>query len=369
MCRNLEESARRARYDFLRRAAAAAGATKIAVGHTVDDQAETVLLRLLRGSGTRGMGGIYPVLDGLVVRPLIEVSGDEIRRYLQHAGVAWREDSSNLDLRYRRNRVRHELLPYLRGTFNPNIAEVLAREAAIARDVTAYLDDLSRAQYDALRRPAPGGVALGATALAELHPALQRGLLQCVLRECRGSLKGITAAHIDAVLALALEGASGRTVAFPGGAASRQFDELLVVAAGDRPRIERSYALPLPGCCFIEETGMTVTARVDVAWEEARTHPDHRAGAVLAADRLPASLLVRGRMPGDRYGGTGHRKVKKMLIDARIPLAERAMLPMVVAGDAVVWVPGFPPAQPFAPGKDASRCVFLEIRTNCGGSI
>jgi tRNA(Ile)-lysidine synthase len=214
---NLEQAARRARYAFLRRAAASAGATRIAVGHTRDDQAETVLLRILRGSGSLGLVGIHPVVDDLIVRPLIEISRAEIERYLTASGVPWRSDSSNSDLRYRRNRIRHELLPLLRDGYNPRIDEVLAREAAVARDTAGYLEEAARVAYEEMRRDAVGGVALDVPSLLRLHPALRREAVRLALRECRGSLRGIDAAHVEAALLLANDAAWLRHAATQGG--------------------------------------------------------------------------------------------------------------------------------------------------------
>ena len=358
---NVEESARRARYGFLRRSARAEGATKIALGHTRDDQAETVLLRLLRGSGFLGLGGIYPVVDDLLIRPLIEVTRREIEKYLLHRGIPWRSDSSNDDLHFLRNRVRHQLLPLLRDRYSLGIEGVLVREAGLARDISGFLDRLSTSSYERVRRDAPGGVALDVHELLDLDPVLQGAIARRAIQEFRGTLRSVSSAHVKAVLDLARGHRSGRYLSLPGAVVSRQFDRIVMAGPEAGARIAKSRELPVPGTCDIPEIGITVEARIEDSARVGRNYPDRKTGAIVAAEALPPALLVRGRRPGDRYGGAGHTKLKKVLIEARIPARERDGVPVIVAGDTVVWVPGCAPATPFAPGKAPSPVVVLTL--------
>jgi tRNA(Ile)-lysidine synthase len=355
--RNLEEAAREARIDFLRRASAGAGASRVALGHTLNDQAETVLMRLVRGTGGAGLAAIHPVVDGVFIRPLIESTREEVVRYLRERGVSWREDTSNRDLRFRRNRVRAELIPYLQEHFNPKVVQALGRHAAAAREEAEFLERTAAEAYGSLRRAAPAGIALDAAGLGALDPALRAPVLRIALVEARGSLRGITARHLEGLLGLCRAGQSGRRVRLPGGTeAVRLFDRLLI---GEQPaRAARfSYDLPIPGTVRVVETGLELTARLVRAVEPAPQRPE---AACLDADLLPPSLTVRSRRPGDVYGRRGSRKVKKLLIDARIPVPARETLPMVAAGDGVVWIPGFPPARYYAARATTPRCVVLE---------
>jgi len=358
---NLEDAARRVRYDFLRRTAAHLDCGRIAVGHNLNDQAESVLIRFLRGSGPDGLSGIHPVIDSLVVRPLLECSRPEIEAYLRSLGRSHREDSSNKELKLRRNRVRCELVPYLQEHFNPRLLEALARSAARARDIAGYLDREARFACEAiLKFSGPGSLSLSVKGLAELHPALRSAVIRRAVRECRGSLTGISDHHVRGVIRLAESKRSGHSIDLPGRlVASLEFGELTLRRTGPGPMPDFCHNLAIPGSCVVPEFGLEFRAAPG-PWPVAK--PDRSVNAILDADKLPSSLLVRPRRAGDRYGGPGHRKVKNMLIDARIPLSTRPSQPMVVAGDAVVWIPGFLPARPFRARPGADRCVILEVR-------
>ena len=171
--RSREDTARRLRYEFLRETAKTVRAERIAVGHTRDDQAETLLLRLMRGAGPRGLAGIYPRAAD-VVRPVLEVSRDDLRSYLAEAGATFREDESNADVAIPRNRVRHELLPFLRERFTPNVAEVLAREAAIGREDAALLDALTDERWGDVAQAVDRRAEVDVAALAGTPPAIAR---------------------------------------------------------------------------------------------------------------------------------------------------------------------------------------------------
>jgi tRNA(Ile)-lysidine synthase len=358
---NFEERARRARYDFLRRTAIEAPAHKIAVGHTMNDQAETVLLRLFRGSGADGLSAIHPVVDGTLVRPLLYCTRDQVITYLRSAGATWREDASNQDISYRRNRIRHELIPLLARHYNSGIVRTLAREADLSRETAGFLNRSARIEYTRLlRRSRPGEVTLDVPELRITDPALRKWVIRQALRDASGSIAGIAAGHIESVLRLLKKDAGGRTIQLPGGrTVSQEFETLRICSAPPRDTSPFSYALPVPGECKIQEAALSISATV---LDGCCKLGDPKRQAVLDAESVPGRLTVRSRQPGDRYGGPTHRKVKKMLIDAHIPRADRDLLPMVVFGDSVVWVPGFRPAKSFAVQPNSSRCIVLEAR-------
>jgi len=360
---NLEETAREVRYDFLSRAAHQAGAQKIALGHTQNDQAETVLMRLFRGSGPRGLSGIQPVLGGLFIRPLLECQRREITAFLNGQGADYREDSTNRDVHYRRNRVRLELLPYVEKHLNPNAVRTLARHAAVAREVSDYLEKHAADALETVREPAKEGVSLSVKKLLELHPLMRKMSLRLALREIRGSLRGINERHVEAMVSLCLPGQSGRKIELPGDhLAARQFHSLVLSPKGERPA-GFSYELTLPGRRRIHEAGMNICAD----FKDRHQLPDNLEStascAYLDADRLPESLTVRSRLPGDRYGGPGRKKVKRMLIDARVPLRARSSLPMVAVPGGVIWIPGFQPSKSVAVSAQTVRCLVLEVKT------
>lgn len=359
---NLEELARRRRYEFLRRTAARVGATRIAVGHTLNDQSETALYRFMRGSGMEGLSAIHPVVDQLIIRPLLDCSRTQICDYLQHKGALYREDSTNADLLHARNRIRHELIPYIQKNFNPQLLPTIAHETLLVREAWDYVQSQAAEAYATMHSRAQNGIVLEIPKLLALHPALQKLALRSGLKECLGTLQGIGYVHIQNLLALCETGGSGDILCVPhGGAAVRQFDSLLLLKNPPEPVPAYACILNIPGRCHIVQSGhIFQCARCSPPNSEELRH-NHPERAYLSMETLPASLTVRSRIPGDRYGGSGHRKVKKMLIDGKVPLLQRAALPMVAAGNDVVWIPGFPPARRYAANPDSKSCVLVEM--------
>jgi tRNA(Ile)-lysidine synthase len=203
---SIEDAARTVRYLFLSEVAAARGATRVAVGHTRNDQAETVLLRLARGSGPTGLAGIYP-RAGQVVRPLLDVRRRDVEGWLRARGQSWREDESNQDRAFPRNKVRHELLPGLVETFGDGVVDVLARQAAVSRDDAEWFELVATETAVRLVSAEETSLTVASAALAALHPAIARRVVLATLRRTAGMGNGSGGAfvgfdHVEAVLAL-----------------------------------------------------------------------------------------------------------------------------------------------------------------------
>jgi tRNA(Ile)-lysidine synthase len=361
---NLEQAAREKRYDFLRRIAEKTGRQKIAVGHTRDDQAETALFRFIRGSGIEGLSAIHPVVDGRVIRPLIECSRESVLQYLKLRECGYRNDSSNADLRYSRNRIRRELVPYLEEYFNPNLVPTLAREALLMRETWDLVHSQAVQAYKRIGHPIDDGISMKIAAIEALHPALQKQVVRCALRHCLGSLRGISLVHIDAVLSLGGHSQSGGRILLPHNAvALRQFDDLLLLRSAPGLCPGFSYELEVPGYCYVAEAHAAFRAEICKPQERSIMAGDYAIRAFLEPSALKSPLIIRSRMAGDRYGGTGCRKVKKMLIDAKVPLIRRDDLPMVVSGREVIWIPGFRPAKAFRAVKESKTSVLIEVKT------
>lgn len=361
--RNLEELARELRYDFLSRAARAAGAAKIAVGHNLNDQAETAFFRFIRGSGSEGLSAIHPVVEGILIRPLLECSREEILEYLRLKQAGYREDSTNKSYAHARNRIRGELFPYLQEHFNPRLVATLARQARLARETWSYVEFEAKRAYAAIASETPEGPALDAASLVQLHPTLAKEVIRLALRE-RRSLRRVGSHHIEGILEICRTGQSGAKIDLPGSyAAERQFGRIVLKEKGGGFE-PFSYPLPVPGRCTVPEARAVFTCAPCRAPgpDEFREKAANR--AFLDASLLTGALTVRSRMPGDRYGGPGRRKVKKMLIGSRIPLPQRAVLPMIVAGGSVVWIPGFRPARGFEARPGTAECLMIAVETH-----
>ncbi len=360
---NLEDFARRKRYDFLRRTARQVGAQKIAVAHNLNDQAETLLLRLMRGSGYEGLSGIHPVVDGLIIRPLFECSRNSILEYLKQRRISYREDSTNRDIRYSRNRIRSELLPYLEEHFNPRIVRTLAREAGLARELWVFVESKAERIYSTLAKGIESGISLPVKELVELHPAMQRLVLLHAFRECLGTRRGITSIHLENALLLCNAGQSGNRIQMPRGSiALRQFGDLLLLRREPALNPGFTYDLPVPGNCMVPEAGAEFRAEKCRTPDLGEIREKSQVSAYLEPTVLPSNLIVRSRVPGDRYGGPGHRKVKKMLIDRKIPGPERSILPMLAVGiNNVVWIPGFSPARAYQAVSNSETCIMIKV--------
>lgn len=331
----IEEAARRERYAFLRSIKEEEGAAAIAVAHTRDDQAETMLLRLLRGAGSTGLASMRP-RAGDVVRPLLGAARREVLAHLLARGLPWREDPTNADPAFPRNRLRHELIPYLESRFNPRIREALAREAALLADEDETLEARAGRLAARIVRPDGHGVVLARAGLRAAPPSLARRVVRRALAKA-GGLRGVSAHHVERLLDLAKSAApSGRRLALPGGREARfHFDEVRV---GPRtlPAGRFAYPLAVPGRVELPG-GWALEARA--ASGPAAAGPE----TALVAAPAGEPLLVRTRRPGDRVSWHGREvSLKRFLMERRVPADEREGLPLVAAGSRVLWVAGQP---------------------------
>lgn len=332
---NVQARARRARYRALREAAARLGANRIATGHTRADQAETVILRLLRGAGARGLAAIPP-RRGPVVRPLIDRSRAEILAFLADAGLPFLEDPTNATPRFLRNRVRNEILPLLER-LNPSLERALARTADLLREDERALEASARAAAPAPRPPPGEAASIEVERLRGEPLAVRRRVVRRLWRRVLGRAAGLGAGHVASVLALLRRRGPGR-VALPGGVEARAAYGVLTVGlpvAASSPIVE--VAVPGPGVYALPGR----RARIEVA-----LGPDGSAA-------VDWPLTLRSRRPGDRFrpeGGRGGKKLKSWLIDRKVPREERDRL--VVLADRrgnVLWLPDLG-ARAAAPG-------------------
>lgn len=360
--RSIEDAARVARYEFLGAAARRLQADVVAVGHSLDDQAETFLLRLIRGAGARGLAGIRP-RAGNVVRPLLDISRDDLRAYAALHHLDFRDDESNADVAFSRNRVRLDLLPRLQH-YSPRIIPILAREAALAREDEDFLERVAIAAADSIVLQRKGVSELDATGLRTLHPALASRVARRVL-EAAAPGRFVGFQHIEGLLALA-SGPDGASLALPGVTATRRGDRI-VMGEADRPAFANFFRIPLSIPGEVAHGGWAVSAE-EVAQPSALQAPACRGEvAMVAAGPLRYPLAVRSRRRGDRFrplGMGGHaRKLQDFLVDRKVARAERDRLPLVVDGDdRIVWVAGQGVAEDFRITEARQGVILLKLR-------
>jgi tRNA(Ile)-lysidine synthase len=336
---NLEGRAREQRYAFLENTAQARKCTKIATGHTRDDQAETVLMRLLRGTGCDGLVGIHAVRDGHVIRPLIECSRQQVLGFLQAVGLPFCLDSSNEDRSRVRNRVRHEVIPLLQS-ISPDVTRKLASTAAIVAGEVRLLDEHVEAIVAPLRST-DGSLAL--STLSQAPPELRPRVVRRWLHHQRGNLHGVNADHIRAIVRLARGRRPNARVRLPGRQlVVREYGQLRFHAVEPSPVCERDQWLT-PDSIVESPSGWQLTAELLALDGRNFPRPADLWSLVADADVIRLPLLVRTPRPGDRMrpiGLGGQRKLQDIFVDRKLPLDARRSQPVVESDGTILWVPG-----------------------------
>jgi tRNA(Ile)-lysidine synthase len=346
----IEAAARELRYRWLTQMAAQQRFGAIATAHTLDDQAETVLLKFLRGAGTRGLAGIYPAVERAnirIIRPLLAVSRTQVETYLESLGQQWREDETNLDRRFTRNRVRHDLLPLLESEFNPNIRALLADAAELSRAEEEYWQTVTARELSSRLQPENALVDRHRLLLDEFA-AIPLALQRRVLRSF-AEVAGLTLdfKHIDKLLHCAL-GDRSKAELPSGWLADRRDDylELRPIASATESAAGYEYSLPVPGEIRIAELNLTLRA-LTVSAEFAREMPP---GSLLNAALIGPQLTIRNWRPGDRFWPAYSRseeKLKRLFAENHIPADQRPSWPVILHAAEIVWVRSFPVAQSF----------------------
>ena len=393
---NLEDAGRRLRYAFFERVIGEAQATHIAVAHTADDQAETLLAHVIRGTGPTGLAGIYPVA-GAIVRPLLGTRREILREYLRANGQTWREDSTNRDLQRTRARIREQLLPVLERDFSGTIVEHLSELARLAREERNFWDALVEDRVQALARIDEEGIRIAVEALLgpltlrtsrTENPAPAKGnefgpwrvlterLVRRLYEVVRGNRRELGADHVEQVIHLASGSSSGHHVELPGGIVVRRiFSELIFSRSaairqscgnGTAKQVNAyQYVLNLPLCgtatVSIPELGKCFRLKV-IDWPVTESDTKRDANA-LDADLLRSPLILRNWRPGDAYRPRGRRhelKLKNMFLAGRVPSGARAAWPVLESGGRVIWAQGMPAAEDFRARENTRTGVVIE---------
>jgi len=338
---SLEEAGRVARYEWFDALARSRGARLVALGHHADDQAETFLLRLLRGAGTTGLCGMRPLSAGRYVRPLLSLTRAEIIAYLKDRGIAYRTDSSNDDTDFLRNRIRHECLPYL-ATYNPAVSARLNCTAEILAADEEVLEQLTGELFERCSRGSVPAISLELGELRGALPGMRLRVYRRAVLALKGSLARITGSHLTQIDALAFSAKPGAGLSLPAGVTVRRsYDTLLfLLSDADRGGVSWEIRITAPGTYILPDGG-TLTVRF------APPPLRHELSAVSRAwfDPLAAPFpwTVRTFRPGDRFrpfGLKGTKKLKDFFIERKVPVSERSRVPLLFSGAELLWVCG-----------------------------
>jgi tRNA(Ile)-lysidine synthase len=353
---SMEQAARHLRYDFFSRVQKDYGFDRVAVGHHLDDNAELVLMALLRGSGPLGLSGIPPVRNHSIIRPLIRLSRREISGYLKNLGLKYVEDQTNHDTTHLRNKIRHKLLPLLKNDYNPGIMDALNRLSGILRQEEDWIHHHLVPEFESLRLTARGDeIVLSSAGLKMMHPAPRRRIIRMAIAGVKGDLKKITLFHIDAVAGLVAGGSGFRRLDLP--------DRILVIREGGKLIISKehrplrtiacqpdmtagrpfAYEIGEPCCVYIEE----IKTEVSFCEMGRENIPDIcSAGQNVAffdMDKIKLPLILRNFQPGDRFVPQGLDKsvcVKTFLKKRHVPENDRHSTPVLLDSNGIIWVLG-----------------------------
>ena len=348
---SLEEAAREVRYAFFSEVAHSLGADTVAVGHTTDDQIETILMHLVRGTGLAGLRGMQPLsalrspggVELKIVRPLLEVTREETEAYCAARGLSPRSDSSNLVPNQLRNKIRSQLVPLLRE-YNPDIDKALLRMASAADSDLAYIEKEVSRVWGKVAREQPDGIAIDREGFLKLHPALRRHLVRSALQRLLGDLQDIESVHIESLLD-ALAKPAGKKLSLPRGLAFHgDYGYGLITTnktiACPFPALEGEHRLKIPGeteLCGWKVRSSSINRRPQKGSEE-------ELKACFDLDVVGKELTVRGRRRGDRFQPLGMESPKKLqdfMVDAKISRARRDHVPLVCSPQHIIWAVGW----------------------------
>jgi len=368
---NLEDVARRARYAFFERLVQEGRLARVAVAHTADDQAETVLAHILRGTGLAGLGGIHPT-TGVVVRPLLGIRRADLRTYLRGKRQSWREDASNRDTRRMRARIRQKLLPLLERQFQPAIVEHLCQLAEFAREDEAYLDCQSSLREKEMIQTAQNATRLALCGFLREPRAIQTRVLRCIVERLKPRAGQFSAAHVEALLAVARHPDSGKSMQLPGGVEVRRESQALVflpaakIAPSSRERTaspEYAYEVDLrPGHAELPIVELHCRLHLRVIDWPSEGRETNSTGAVLDRGRLCVPLVLRNWVPGDCMQPLGHRKrhkLARLLNEIGVSRWEKKLWPVLTTGGQIAWVRGLGASHEFAAGNETREGVVI----------
>lgn len=355
---SLEEAARTFRYEFFEKTRSKFGADKIATAHTLDDQAETVLMRLMRGSGTRGLSGIPPVSRGVIIRPLIETARPEIEKYLGSKGIRWIEDSTNKLRTMQRNRIRLDLLPGLEA-YNPRIRETLSRTSDILRIEEDYIQRQAEKSFRRVFTPGEGEMRGDLKKFGRLHQALRLSMLRLAVDDLNNSLRNITSLHLLSADGFLMSDSTSGEAEFPDEiVVAKGYESFLVTT---RPGLAHkfSHVIDSPGKWKFPEFSVNVEEVSAKSLEKGREDV-----AYFDARKVVFPVEVRSPRPGDRFiplGMKDEKKLKNFFVDEKIPRFERYRTPIFTSRGEIFWVGGMRIGDRFKVRKKGAKAIRMSL--------
>ncbi|MEG6617188.1 tRNA lysidine(34) synthetase TilS [Peptococcaceae bacterium 1198_IL3148] len=367
-----ETAAREVRYRFLNEVAQSCHANRIALGHHADDQAETVLLNLLRGAGITGMAGIAPQRDNKYIRPLLTIRRYEIEQYCQKNELNFCTDSTNKSTIYLRNKLRLSLIPLLQREYNEEIVAILGRLAELSRAEDDFIALQAREIFSSIICcPQKGVIEVAVEEFNRQHIALQRRLIRMIWAQLTGGYRDLAYHHVESILRQCQKSKPGG-IELPGGMVCRIAYGKMIFSpvSGELTVPSVNYPLTIPGQTEVQELGITIEAQIYNVQEKAidpRKLPSNE--AVFDYGETGNDLYVRNRRPGDKFnpqGAGGMVKLKKFLIDQKVPREKRQLVPLICSKDKIIWVSGLRVGEYWKITKRTKQILHLKVKNIVG---
>jgi tRNA(Ile)-lysidine synthase len=361
-----EEAGREIRYNFFNNILNKLGKGKIAVAHNKNDQAETVIMRFMRGTGIDGLKGM-DYQNGNIIRPLLGVTRDEIERFCKDVGIEPRIDKTNLEPIYGRNKIRLELIPYMEENFNKSIIDTLFRMSRIIKTDSDFLYQYSLDIFkDVVINKENNKVCLDIEKIAKLHKSIQSRILRLSIEEVIKSLKGIEEKHINDIIELISKKNTGKKLDISNDVQVRiSYNKLIIEKNTNKSSVNKyRYKIKINDSIYIQELNSFLRAQM-ININEVDLDNKTRFIRYFDYDKIKGDLLIRNRKPGDRFiplGMNGNKKIKDFFIDEKIPREERDKIPIIQDDENILWIVGYRMSELYKITKDTKKVLLLEYK-------
>lgn len=339
---SIEEGARILRYEMFFQIKEKTGANKIAIAHNLNDQAETVLMRIMRGTGLQGLKGIsYKREDG-IIRPLIDIHRDEIERYCEVNNLNPRIDESNLESVYTRNKIRLELIPYMKENFNPNITDALVRMSHTIKEDNDYIDIQCSKAFEEVCERENENINIYVESFHMYHKSIKSRIIRKSINYILGDLKGIEQKHIDDVLEMEYEDKLNKKINLPRGIIVYRNKSYISITNKEivHEDVEYCYNIPTNGYIKIKELNMVVESKI-LNIDKIKNMKSDKNAKLFDVDKVEGGIVIRNRKPGDKIrisGLGGNKKIKDLFIDLKIPKEQRNNIPIMADQNGIMCV-------------------------------
>ncbi|KXZ38902.1 tRNA(Ile)-lysidine synthase [Alkalithermobacter thermoalcaliphilus JW-YL-7 = DSM 7308] len=363
---SIEEGARILRYNMFFEIKQKVGANKIAVAHNLNDQIETILMRVIRGTGLDGLKGIQHKRDDVIIRPLLDIKRDEIEKYCSENNLNPRIDQSNLEDVYTRNKIRLRLIPYIEENFNPNLNESISRMVTLLKDDSDFLDKESEKVFnDICKKEDSQTIKINVNTFNGVHKAIKNRIIRKCINFVIGNIKGIEQKHIEDVLELIQNQKTDLKINLPKGLIVYKKDEEIIFTDKEikHEQINYSYKVPKSGFIKIKELNMIVETKM-LDKHEVELNKEDKYTKYFDFDKISGQLEIRNRKDGDKIkllGLGGSKKLKDLFIDLKIPKDERGKIPILCDEKGIIWLVGYRMSEDYKIDKTTKKVLRVSI--------